>query len=120
MALTLVTVDIAGVGKEAVQVTPAPSQTVILSQSLQPIDYDFLNYADTNGTGANLRLKLASVKLPNGMNGLVQFQKLIVDPVEYSAKTAKNVVRLAPTAAIVSLQETVADHETRITDLETP
>ena len=118
MALTLTTVTIAGVSKDAVEVTPAPSKTVILDEVLQEVDYKYLNLADAK-TGTNLLEKLKAVTLPNGVNGFVLYEKMIIDPVEYSAKVEANKLRLDPAAAIATLQEDVADHELRIVALET-
>jgi hypothetical protein len=118
MALSVVTVQIAGVGKEAVEVTPTPSQTVILDEFLQTIDYTYLNLADAE-TGATLLEKLEATTLPNGMNAFALYESMIVDPVLYSAKVEANKLRLDPATAIAALQVDVADHEDRIVALET-
>jgi hypothetical protein len=84
MALSYINVTIGGEVKQAIEVTPIPTQTVILKEVLSEVDIVNLTRA-SNAIGITFLEKMQNTTASNGVLCIVLYNKLVIDPIAYSA-----------------------------------
>lgn len=119
MAYTTIDLTINGATVKAIDVS-GDGADVILEESLTDYDKEVMN-AISDEAGATFADKMAAYTHVTGITGDVLYAKFVRDSVSYIALRESASADVSSLVAADAAQDTtIADHEARITALETP